>query len=81
VNTARPVDLAAVVLYGLTLAASVIELFYLPFLFGALGLLLALVAVVASAGNRRLAGAAFFAVGLGFMIGASIAVWNSNPLY
>jgi hypothetical protein len=80
-KSGRPADLVALVLYIAALAAAIVELFYLPFLFGPLGLLLVVVAVMTSASNRRLAGAAFLALGLGFVIGASIAVWYSNPLY
>jgi hypothetical protein len=81
ISAEGPLDRAAVALYALALAAAVLELFYLPFLFGPIGLLLAAVGTVMSGSNRRFAAGVFFSVALGFLIGASIAVWYSRALY
>jgi hypothetical protein len=81
VTIERRADLVAVVLYGLGIAAGVVSIFYRPFVFAPAGVLLILVAVVMSANNRRLATASLAFVALGWMIGASIAIWDSNPLY
>jgi hypothetical protein len=68
-------------LYVLALAAAVVELFFRPFLFGPVGLLLALTATVMNAGDKRLGRIAVAAVGVCWLIGASITIWYSNPLY
>jgi hypothetical protein len=81
VNTRRPADLIAVILYSLGAAAGIAAIFIWPFLFAPIGLLLVLVAVVLSANNRRLSGAAITVVIFGFLIGASIAIWHSKALY
>jgi len=58
-----------------------VELFYRPFRFGPIGALLVLIAVVMSTKHRRLGTIAIAAVGVCWVIGASVAVWHSNPLY
>ena len=59
----------------------IVALFYRPFLFGPLGLILGLPGLVMGTRERRLSLAAIGAVGLFWLIGASIAIWYSNPLY
>jgi hypothetical protein len=81
VNRSKRLDNGAVVLYALGLAAAVVELFYHPFQFGPIGALLVLIAVVMSTKHRRLGTFAIAAVGVCWLIGASVAVWYSNPLY
>ena len=74
-------DTAATVVLVLALVCAIVSLFYLPFLFGPLGLLLAMPGLVMGARERRLSLYGMGAVGLFWVIGASIAVWYSNPLY
>ena len=74
-------DTAATVLLVLAIACAVVSLFYLPFVFGPLGLLLACPGFVMGTRERQLALAAAGAVGLFWLIGASIAIWYSHPLY
>jgi hypothetical protein len=77
----RPADVVAAALSVLGVAAGIVSIFYRPFLFAPPGLLLACIAIVMSAKNRRLAGLACAVISVGWLIGASIAVWDSNPLY
>jgi hypothetical protein len=77
----RPTDLVAGILSALGLFAGVLELFYRPFRVGPPALLIVLIALVMSSEHRRLSASAAAAVGIGFMIGASIAVWKSRALY
>ena len=74
-------DTAATVLFALAIACAIVSLFYRPFLFGPLGLLIAMPGLVMGSRERRLSMAAMGAVGLFWLIGASIAIWYSNPLY
>ena len=74
-------DTAAMVLFVLAVACAIVALFYRPFLFGPLGLILGLPGLVMGTRERRLSLAAIGAVGLFWLIGASIAIWYSNPLY
>ena len=71
----------AVVLNALAIVAAVIELFYRPFGVGPLGLLLVVIALIVSRSPTRLSAVAAGCVGVGFVIGASIAVWNTHALY
>jgi hypothetical protein len=80
-STERGADLVAVALCFVGMAAGVVAVFYLPFLFAPIGLLLVLIAVVLSAGNRGLERVAVTVVALGAFVGAAIAVWNSSSLY
>ena len=80
-NADRPTDLVAGILAALGFFAGVLELFYRPFRVAPVALLIVLTALVMSSKHRRLTATATAAVGIGFLIGASIAVWDSNPLY
>jgi hypothetical protein len=80
-SESRPVDAVAGALLGVGLVAAVIELFYRPFGVGPVGFLSVLIASGISARHRRLGAAAVGIVVLCFMIGASIAIWDSRALY
>jgi hypothetical protein len=81
VSNDRPSDLVAGVLNALAIFAGVLELFYRPFRVGPVALLLVLIALVMSSKHPRLSATAAGFVGFGFLIGASIAVWDSHALY
>jgi hypothetical protein len=81
VSRSARLDASATVLYVLALASTIVGLFYRPFLFGPVGTLFVLVGLVSSTKHQRLGRLAIGAVGLGWLIGASIAIWYSNPLY
>jgi len=74
-------DLVSGVLSAIGILGAVVELFYRPFGVGPVSFVLVLIGLVMSSKHRRLSAVALAAVGLCFMIGASIAVWDSNPLY
>jgi membrane-bound ClpP family serine protease len=74
-------DTTAMVLYILGFVFAVVGLFYLPFLLATIGVALVVTATIMSAENQRLGRYAVTFVGLFWVIGASIAIWNSNPLY
>jgi hypothetical protein len=74
-------DVVSFVLYVLAIAAAVVSIFYRPFLFGPVGALCAMSALIMSTQNRRLGSIAVSVVVVFWLIGASYAVWNSNPLY
>jgi hypothetical protein len=77
----RSRDAVAVALLCFGFVVGVVELFYRPFALAPFGFLAVLVGSAITAKHRRLGLAAVAVVGLCFLIGASIAVWNSNPLY
>ncbi len=74
-------DLAALVLIVLALVAAVVELFYKPFGIALPALIVTMVGISISDRYRRLGFYATLAITLGFLIGASFAVWDSRPLY
>jgi hypothetical protein len=74
-------DTAALVLLAIALVASVVELFYRPFGVAPIGFLAVLIAAGLSARHRRFGVSATGIVSVCFLIGAAIAVWQSNPLY
>ena len=80
-SNSRPIDLVAAALAALGLVGAVLELFYRPFRVAPIALLIALVAVPMSSEHRRLKAVAVGAIGIGFLIGASRAVWDSSALY
>lgn len=77
----NPKDRISAVLSVLGILGGVVELFYRPFGVAPIALLLVLTALVMSSKNRRLTSAALASVGIGFLVGASIAVWYSHALY
>jgi hypothetical protein len=81
VTTERPADVVSLGLYALGMAAAIAAIVHWPFLFTPIGVLSVMVGLVVSGSNRRVAGAAVLVLVLGFMIGASLAIWDSNPLY
>jgi hypothetical protein len=58
-----------------------LELAYRPFRLAPAALLVALVAAVMSRQQQRLVGLAVGVILVCFLVGASIAVWLSRPLY
>lgn len=80
-NQRSGLDAVSTALYAIGLAAGIVELFFRPFLFGPIGVLVLLVAALMSGKNHRLGVTAAFVVATCFVIGAGIAVWGSHPLY
>jgi uncharacterized membrane-anchored protein len=74
-------DRAALVLIAIALVGAVVELFYRPFGIALPALVVTMVGISISDRYRRLGLYATFAITLGFLIGASFAVWDSRPLY
>jgi len=74
-------DRTALVLIVIALAAAVVELFYRPFSIALPALIVTMVGIGTSDKYRRLGWYATLAITLGFVIGASFAVWDSRPLY
>ena len=80
-SESRPIDLAAGVLLVLGVVAGVVELFYLPFGIGPIAFLAVLIGSAISSKYRRFGLGATGFVTLCFLVGASIAVWDSHALY
>lgn len=80
-NNSNPKDMVSGILSAIGIAGAVLELFYRPFGVGPVAFVLVMIGIVMSSKHRRLSSLALAAVGVCFMIGASIAVWDSNPLY
>ena len=74
-------DRAALVLIAIALVGAVVELFYRPFGIALPALVVTMVGISISDRYRRLGWYATLAIPLGFVIGASFAVWDSRPLY
>ena len=74
-------DTLAIVLLALAFVAAILELFYKPFLIALPALVITMVGIRVSDRYRRIGMFAVFAIILGFMIGASFAVWDSRPIY
>jgi hypothetical protein len=76
---------AAETVAGILAAAAMfvgfLELAYRPFRLAPAALLVALVAAVMSRQQQRLVGLAVAVILVCFLVGASIAVWLSRPLY
>ena len=77
----RSADTMAGVLVVLGLVCGVVALVFRPFLFGALGTLLVMIAMIATPRQRGLVGIAMLVVGVGFLVGASIASGTGRALY
>jgi hypothetical protein len=80
-NDSSTKDAIAVVLIVIALIGGVVELFFRPFGIAPFAFVLALIGISISMKHRRLGLYATLAVTLCFLIGASVAVWESNPLY
>jgi hypothetical protein len=74
-------DTAALILLLIAIVGGVIELFYKPFGIGPIAFLCALVGMAISEKRRRLGLWTTLAITVAFVVGASICVWYSNPLY
>ena len=68
-------------LTALGVVVGVISIFYLPFGLAPIAFLLVLIGTGRDPGNRRNGMLAAMFVTLCFIVGASIAVWNSTSLY
>lgn len=73
-------DTLALVLIVIAFVAAIIELFFHPFIVALPALVITMVGIRVSDRYRRLGMIAVFAITLGFLIGAAIAVWYSRPL-
>ena len=80
-SDARPSEAFSGLATGVALVAGLVELFYKPFLFAPIGVLLLLAGTIASGRYRRLTATAAFVIAICFVIGAAIAVWDSRALY
>ena len=74
-------DRAALVLIVIALIGAVLELFWRPFGIALPALIVTMVGIAISDKYRRLGWYATLAITLGFLIGASFAVWDSRSLY
>jgi hypothetical protein len=74
-------DTLALVLIVIAFAGAVVEVFYKPFLVALPALVITMVGIRVSDRYRTLGMIAMFAIVLGFLIGASYAVWDSRALY
>jgi len=74
-------DTTSRILLVVALVGAVVMLFYRPFGIAPLAFLAALIGVSISTENRRFGLATTMIVTLCFLIGASIAIWNSRSLY
>ena len=74
-------ETAAQALLGLAIAGGITALFNRPFGFAPAAFLVALIGAAISGKHRRFGLATTFFVVLCFLIGASIAVWDSRSLY
>ena len=77
----RSADLLATVAVVAGLLCGLIAFVYKPFLFGALGTFLLGVAMISTQRQRQLVGIAMWVVGIGFLVGASIAAGTGRALY
>ncbi len=80
-NDSPAKDTIAMVLLAIAAIGGIVAIFYKPFAFGPAALFLAIVAITISVKHRALGLCVTGGVTLFWLIGASIAVWQSNPLY
>jgi len=74
-------ETASAALFSLGVLAGIVELFYRPFLFAPVGLVIVLSGALTGSKHRRLGFVAILVLALCFVIGAAIAVWRSRALY
>jgi uncharacterized membrane-anchored protein len=74
-------DTLSLVLIVIALIASVVGVFFRPFLFALPALVITMVGVSVSNKYQRLGVITAVTITVLFVIGASIAVWYSRPLY
>jgi hypothetical protein len=76
---------AAEAVAGLLAAAAlflgIFEVFYRPFRLAPVALILALIATLMTRQHQRLVAFAIAAIGIGFVVGASIQVITNHPLF
>jgi hypothetical protein len=80
-NDSPTKDAIAVVLLAIAAILGIVAIFFLPFALGPIGLFLAIVAITISVKHRALGLCVTGGITLFWLIGASIAVWESNALY
>jgi hypothetical protein len=80
-NDSPTKDIIAMVLLVIAAVGGIAAIFYKPFGLGPIALLLAIVAIAISSKHRALGLYITGGVTLCWMIGASIAVWESHALY
>jgi hypothetical protein len=80
-SESRVTDTVADALLALGVVAGVVELFYRPFGTGPIGVIAVLIGSAIGTKRRGLGLAVTAFVALCFLIGASIAIWNSRALY
>jgi len=80
-NDSPAKDTIAVVLLAIAAILGIVSIFFLPFALGPIALFLAIVAITISVKHRALGLWVTGGVTLFWLIGASIAVWESNALY
>jgi hypothetical protein len=80
-NDSPTKDIVAMVLLAIAAIGGVVAIFFLPFAFGPVALLLAIVAITISVKHRGLGLLVMGGVTFCWLLGAAIAVWNSNAIY
>jgi hypothetical protein len=79
-GTSSGADTASLVLLILGLVGAVLELFFHPFLIALPSLVITMTGIRLSDRYRTLGVITMAAITLGFLIGASFAVWDSRPI-
>jgi hypothetical protein len=74
-------ETASGVVFSLGILAGIIELFYRPFLFAPVGLVIVVSGALMSGKHRRLGLVAMFVIATFFVVGAAFAVWDNRALY
>ena len=77
----RPAEAVAGVLAAGALFLGFFELFYRPFRLAPAALIMLVIATIMSREQQGLIRVAYAAVGIGFVVGASIQVLTHHPLY
>ena len=80
-NDSPAKDTIAILLLAIAAILGIVAIFYLPFALGPVALFLAIVAITISVRHRAVGLFITGGVTLCWLIGASIAVWESNALY
>lgn len=80
-SQARKRDVYGAVLAVAAAIASLVGIFWIPFLLGPVAVIAVLVGAVTSQSHTQLIRAATFTVGIAFVLGAALAVVGSHPLY
>ena len=80
-NDSPTKDIIAMVFLAIAAIGGIVAVFYKPFGVGPIALFLGIVAITISAKHRALGLWVTGGVTLCWLVGASIAVWESNALY